>query len=177
MTARRPKVATNSDPYCAIPDRICAEVCQTVCSNIRCAKTVPHRPPIICQIAYSAAIFGVISPRRAKAKLTAGLKCAPDSGPRIVINTTRIAPVAMVLPSKAMATLPPASCSAMMPDPTTVATSIIVPNHSANNRRDRLIISWPHGFAAVAPDCRYLRHSDAAPTAVSGAVRKRHRWP
>ena len=48
-----------------------------------------------------------------------------------------MAPVAMVLPSRAMATFPPARFSAMMPEPTTVASNIAVPTHSARQRRER----------------------------------------
>ncbi len=43
----------------------------------------------------------VSSPRKAKAKLTAGFKCAPDTGPKIKISTAKIAPVGSVLPSSA----------------------------------------------------------------------------
>src|SRR5687767_5705540 len=55
----------------------------------------------------------------------------------MAISTTRMAPVAMVLPSSATATFPPARRSAMIPDPTTVATSIHVPRNSATARRGR----------------------------------------
>ena len=75
------------------------------------------------------------SPRSAKARLTAGLKCAPDTGPNIRIRTTRMAPVGSVLHSSASATLPPASRCAMMPEPTTVASRNAVPSASATARR------------------------------------------
>ena len=42
-----------------------------------------------------------------------------------------MAPVGIVLPSRAMATLPPAKFSAMMPEPTTVASRNAVPINSA----------------------------------------------
>ena len=50
--------------------------------------------------------------------------------------TTRIAPVGIVFPSSAMAWFPPARRSAMMPDPTTVATRMAVPRASARRRRE-----------------------------------------
>src|SRR5512134_2734033 len=51
------------------------------------------------------------------------------------MSATRIAPVASVLPSSAIASFPPARRSAMMPEPTTVASSSAVPTASAARRR------------------------------------------
>src|SRR5436305_10198396 len=51
-----------------------------------------------------------------------------------------MAPVGSVLPRRAIATLPPASRSAMIPDPTTVASSRAVPSVSA--ARGREIVSF-----------------------------------
>ena len=59
------------------------------------------------------------------------------------MSTTRIAPVGIVLPSSAMAVFPPASLAAMMPEPTTVATSRQVPSASAARRRLRSKIMVP----------------------------------
>ena len=66
--------------------------------------------------------------------LTAGLKCAPDTGPKIRMRTGSIAPVASALQSSASATFPPVSRSAMMPEPITVASSSAVPSASASAR-------------------------------------------
>src|SRR5665809_15098 len=73
-----------------------------------------------------------------KASVTAGLRCAPETGANIAISTTRIAPVAAVLHSNASATLPPESCSAMMPEPTIAARRKAAPTPSAARRRARL---------------------------------------
>jgi hypothetical protein len=51
------------------------------------------------------------------------------------MSTTRIAPVGIVFPSSAIAWFPLASRSAMMPEPTTVATRMAVPSASARRRR------------------------------------------
>ncbi len=48
-----------------------------------------------------------------------------------MISTTRIAPVGNVLHKSARATFPPASRSAMMPEPTTAASKNAVPRNSA----------------------------------------------
>ena len=43
--------------------------------------------------------------------MTIGLKCAPESGPKVAINTTSMAPVATLLASNAIAEFPSASVS------------------------------------------------------------------
>src|SRR6266403_1447375 len=59
-------------------------------------------------------------------------------GPNVRIRAMSAAPVAIVFASNANATFPPASRSAMIPDPTTAATSSSVPRHSAVRRLGRL---------------------------------------
>src|SRR5882724_9579542 len=67
----------------------------------------------------------------AAANVTMGFMWAPDCGPKARISAVSAPPVAIALASKARPTLPPHSCSAMMPEPTTaisrkaVATSSI----------------------------------------------------
>src|SRR5436190_8387299 len=57
----------------------------------------------------------------------------------MVISTTSAAPVAMALARSAMAEFPPASRSAMMPEPTTAISRKAVPSASAASRRARSI--------------------------------------
>src|SRR5687767_10178947 len=61
--------------------------------------------------------------------------CAPEIGPSMVIRTNRIDPVAMVLASRATASFPPASRSAMIPEPITQANRKKAPIPSAASRR------------------------------------------
>src|SRR4051812_43085264 len=61
------------------------------------------------------------APSVAAARVTAGFMCAPEIGPKVRISATNTAPVASVLASRAIAMLPPASCSPIIPEPMTVA--------------------------------------------------------
>jgi hypothetical protein len=58
-----------------------------------------------------------LAPER-EGQLNGGVQVSPDTGPKMAIKTTSIAPVASELHSSAMPTFPPESCSAMMPEPT-----------------------------------------------------------
>ncbi len=73
----------------------------------------------------------------ASATETTGLKCAPEIGPKVRMRATSAAPVANVFASRARARFPLASRSAIIPEPTTVATRIPVPRNSATRRLRR----------------------------------------
>ena len=66
-------------------------------------------------------------------KVTTGLKCAPETGPNIVIITSNIAPFAIALASNARAVFPCERSYAIIPVPTTVMTRSKVPRNSAVN--------------------------------------------
>src|SRR5687768_12162977 len=61
--------------------------------------------------------------------------CAPEIGPNIVISTNRIAAVAAVSPSSAMASFPCDRFAAMIPEPMTQANKKTDPTPSAASRR------------------------------------------
>src|SRR6185369_5841169 len=70
----------------------------------------------------------------ASASVTAGLKCPPEIGPNVRMRATSAAPVARVLAKRAIAVLPAASRSPIIPEPTTAASNIAVPVASATTR-------------------------------------------
>src|SRR5689334_17664973 len=103
--------------------------------------------PASCATRYPPASRHDSTPRSANARLTAGLKCAPDTGPKIRISTTRMAPVGKVLQRSASAPLPPDSFCAMIPEPMTAASRKAVPRNSATSRRLR------SGFTGLLHEC------------------------
>src|SRR5471030_333846 len=72
----------------------------------------------------------------------------------MVISTTSAAPVARALASRAMARFPPASRSAMMPEPTTAISRAAVPSASAAN-----LLGRSTGITADVVDTLLQRHA------------------
>src|SRR5580698_6278597 len=138
ITAIRPNVATNSLNASAQPGRACTENEYQRRPNITCASNVPARPPTTCALTYHGTSRHAKSPDVAAASVTAGFKCAPEIGAKEKISATSAAPVANAFASNAIATLPPASCSPMIPEPTTAATRNSVPPNSQAVRRAKL---------------------------------------
>src|SRR5260370_41976957 len=96
-----------------------------------------------------------MAPWEASARVTAGLKGAPEIGPSARIKQINAAPVASVLASSAKATIPPASLSPLIPEPTTVARRKAVPRASATARRGR---GMERGSPLRAATWRTARH-------------------
>src|SRR3981081_4340156 len=94
----------------------------------------------------AAASRHAIPPCIASARVTAGLKCAPEIGPNARIRATSAVPVATAFASSATATLPPANRSPMMPEPTTAISRKAVPNASVAARRTTASLLCADGF-------------------------------
>ena len=165
----RPNVATNSLNIWAAPSAHVAWTRRTAVPRTWCVRPRRRRtPPRSARRGTPAHRAQRSPPCEASASVTAGLKCAPEIGPNVRIRATSTAPVASVLASSAIATLPPASRSAMMPEPTTAARSSAVPTPSAVMRRGRS--TWPRGSAM--PSGRRARNAGAC-----GCRRARGRTP
>ena len=130
ITSINPNVAIASEKPCDSPERDFEDIWAIGRSNIRWAAQTPKIAPKICTHMYIMLSRFDISPLIRKEIVTIGLKWAPEIGPKIVIITNKIAPVAMVLPNKAIAVFSGDKVSPIMPEPITVANSINVPKNS-----------------------------------------------
>ena len=88
-------------------------------------------PPKICADMKRLAVLSASSTRNTNAKDTVRLKCAPDTGPRIVIIQYNIQPVAIALARSAMASLPCDKVSYITPLPAMLINSKPVPKNLA----------------------------------------------
>src|SRR5271170_1993029 len=101
---------------------------------------------------------------------TAGLKCAPLMGPKSAINVARTATVAAVFASSATARFPPASRSAMIPEPITVAAKRSEPKPSARSARWSTLSGL--GCRAALSDLSELRLQSHSVEGVDGKAGK-----
>ncbi len=62
------------------PVRACCETWINASPNITCAAPTPAKAPVTCASIYAGASFQVMPPWNASARVTAGLKCAPEMG-------------------------------------------------------------------------------------------------
>ena len=127
-------VATVSDNQSGPPERIFVDVCSVARPNMAFAKIHPLIAPSVW--ATMSASNSVIEPlfRMYPIIDTSGLKDAPDTGPKIVINAKSAPPVAIAFASNCSPTSSDIFC-AMIPDPTTAITSKAVPKNSPRYRR------------------------------------------
>ena len=74
-------------------------------------------------------------PNSQSAAVTTGLKCAPETGPNIRINTASPNTVAVEFSNSCTPTSAGDNAAAAIPEPTTTVTSSAVPRNSATSRR------------------------------------------
>src|SRR6202163_4605421 len=168
IAASSPNVATNSLTSIPGPPPACPDAKNRGRPNIPSASAVPHSAPAICATTYHGTADHATPPCQASASVTAGLKCAPDTGPNVRISATSAPPVASAFASSASPTFPPHKRCAMIPEPTTAASRNAVPvNSAATGRRFNARCS------RSCRRCRVLRILRARRRFPSGVLRDR----
>jgi len=87
MTSSSPAAATASASHRPAPLRGCEPVCSRGSANIAWASATPATAPPSCTATYGASQRRGRSRRQAMTSETAGLKCAPLTGPKTSIST------------------------------------------------------------------------------------------
>ena len=111
------------------------EIDTAASENIRFAATAPVTHPATCAGTYAAASRQEIPPSAASENDTAGLKCAPDTGPNMRMIAKSPAAVAAEFSSSSRPVSDGDSRWAAMPEPITIAARNALPRNSAVSRR------------------------------------------
>src|SRR5437763_2160769 len=136
-TSTSPAVATISPNHSPPPERVLVDHSTAGSEYMRLTSIAPQIPPEICSGMYASRSRRLIPPKNASARLTTGLRCAPDTAPTARMIAIRPAAVAAEFSNSCSPTLPGDSRCAAMPEPTTTATRRAVPRNSATARRAR----------------------------------------
>src|SRR5688572_31040979 len=139
IVSNNPNVATPSLSHWPPPVRRRVPGCSSGRSNIAWARSTPRIAATSWTQTKASAVRVSIAPRSRIASVTAGLKCAPDTGPSTTISTYNTAAVAPAFASNATPSFPSDNATPMIPEPTTVASNTQVPSASASNARDNVV--------------------------------------
>ena len=137
MIRSNPMVAMTSESQSAPEERVFVDNSTAGSWNMRFARTVPMQPPITCAMTYKPASRVVTVPRSRSTSVTTGLKCAPDTAPKMRINPTSAPAVAAAFSNSWSPMSLGERRLAMIPEPTTAMISSAVPSASAVRRRAR----------------------------------------
>src|SRR6476646_9314288 len=134
-TKSSPAVAMISPSQSPPPERVLVDQSTAGSSYMRLASMHPAHAPATCAAMYAPRSRVERPPHTRSARLTTGFRCAPDTEPTARMIATSPAAVAAAFSNSCSPTSPGDSRWAAMPEPTTTATSSMVPRNSARARR------------------------------------------